>query len=785
MSNAAKTERQFFVPVAQNPLFVGRAGILSEITEYFACGNIGQKRLVLTGLGGVGKTQIATTFVYNTYAHHDHSVVLWIFANDRGQVIKGFTEIATNLGLKARELEGPSSVPPLVHELLRWLSRENTTKWLLVFDNVDDLDNLDLATFFPKAPWGNVLITSRREQAARFGRKITIDVMELDEAVKLLHRCSQLTAGNCDKVAQQLAMTLGCLPLALDQAGAYIAEQCIDFETYIDFYEESRETLLRHKPPRAVWSYEETVFTTWEMSVAKIFELDDLAVQLLGIAAFYNSDNIPLMLVCSLIKTLDPDYPILLRQFLDFIETRFDYDAMIEAVPDSFQISKSRLQLAIGKLASFSLVRRNAQSQSIQIHPLVHFWLKERQSALDRRRYARMAINFTLRALFNAYDLSRFADAEILYLQLFICLEHVHALPDLLDATETHKIGACIIALDSWVPFSIDPDTLRKADRFYDCASRLESKSTWIIPPPMLAMRRALRFKSFGAHAETSEYCARFFQEFVPQTRYDKLYVACLARTSAPCFFRRGDYDGAEKVYNLIDDSLDSTGVAFARKQLVLGAIKIDRGLPHEAEAILSTCATHILKSVGQEHFLLNVWYQLMSLSYIELGLYAKAESTVKPQLMRRVEKFWTRQLVAFTFSDFELVEVYARILRETHRCAEGISFLVDLLAKTLLELADTPVRALGDLSLLMTRLEDAICKSETGAVQTTTTAVREVKDLMDEADRTFEKAAHAYAIEWNRGTWVFKHYPTMMEAHRLRLKKIALHSNIILEGLF
>lgn len=731
----------------------------------------------MTGLGGVGKTQIATAYTYEAYTTKDYSFVLWIFASNREEIIKSLIEAAKSLGLDAgpplaNELETPELMPPSVMNLMRWLSRDSAPRWLLVFDNVDDLDSFDISTFFPKVPWGDILITSRRQQAARFGQQIVVDVMQPDEAIELLQKCSGLLATENDSAVQELVEALGHLPLALDQAGAYIAEQSIDFGIYVEIYKDSRAHLLRHKPPKAVWSYEETVFTTWEISFSAISKSDPLAASLLDVAAFFNSDDIPLGLLCNLAQRLGPDRRPLLPDFVDCVRNRSDYAQMAGPLHDDFGVPKLKTQLAVGKLASFSLIQHKPQSQSLSVHPLVHFWLRETQRESDRVRHARNAVCLTFHALVNAYDLSHFSSAEVIYPHMFVCLEHIHAMPGLLTATELHKIGACIIALDSWVPISFEAGTLNKADRFYDHVNACQADAEWVIPEAMLMMRQALRLKSQGLRAKTSELCDQYFEIFAPRTRFDKMYAASMARTSGPCFFRSGDYDGAERVYGRIDDSLDPTGVMLARKKLVLGAIKIDRGLPRDAERILSSCVSGLRKSIGHEHFLLSVWHQLMSLSYIAQGKYREAEETLKPRLMGRLEKLAARQ-IRFNFSDFELVEVFARILREQKRFAEAQGFLQDVLAKTASKLPP-PARALGELSLMLTRLERAISDLEDAASrEEQESRAAEVDDLVPQVLKTFENAAYAYEVEWNRGTWVFKHFASMMEKHQLRVKQL------------
>lgn len=151
-------EKIFLVPVSCNPLFTGRARIFNEMKHFYLRNDrLEQKRLVLTGLGGVRKTQIATAFTYEAYASESYSVVLWVFAINKQELMKSFTQIAKSLGLypevvAEEDNDSPDRIAPSVLALLRWLSRSSASKWLSVFDNVDDLDSFDVSAFLPKVP---------------------------------------------------------------------------------------------------------------------------------------------------------------------------------------------------------------------------------------------------------------------------------------------------------------------------------------------------------------------------------------------------------------------------------------------------------------------------------------------------------------------------------------------------------------------------------------------------------------------------------------------------------
>jgi hypothetical protein len=157
--------------------------------------------------------------------------------------------------------------------------------------------------------------------------------MEHDEAMDLLSRCACLPSNTIRAPLGRLAEELGRLPLALDQAGAYIAEQGIDLETYLRLFGVNRAHVLAHKPPKAVWSYEETVYTTWELSCAKIKLSSPLAARVLDITAFFQSDDIPLEMVINLATDCTKTDGTFLGNFVPGISSRADFHQIFGSVP--------------------------------------------------------------------------------------------------------------------------------------------------------------------------------------------------------------------------------------------------------------------------------------------------------------------------------------------------------------------------------------------------------------------------------------------------------------------
>jgi hypothetical protein len=101
--------------------------------------------------------------------------------------------------------------------------------------------------------------------------------------------------------AKKITSALGYLPLAIDQAGAYIYKLKLSTKRYSSLLEANAAHVLHHKPPAAVWPYKSTVFATWETSLQTIERENPEAVEILTICAFLAGEDIwEEMLACGL-----------------------------------------------------------------------------------------------------------------------------------------------------------------------------------------------------------------------------------------------------------------------------------------------------------------------------------------------------------------------------------------------------------------------------------------------------------------------------------------------------
>ncbi|WP_367134559.1 FxSxx-COOH system tetratricopeptide repeat protein [Saccharothrix sp. HUAS TT1] len=257
---------------ARNPNFTGRVGSLSRLREAMRSpGTVAVHSL--RGLGGVGKSQLAIEHVHRCAA--DFDVVWWIPAEQPSLIPDHLAELGAALGVDG-------AADPTARVLAELRGRQ---RWLLVFDNAEDVDAL--RPYVPSRG-GWVLVTTRRNGFRSLGPVLDVDVLDRAESVALLQRRVPEVA---DDVANALAEWLGDLPLALEQASAYLEATELPADAYLDLLRtRTAEMIGRGR----VAGREETLATLWDLSLTAVVEQDRAAAQLLDLLAWLAPEPVPL-----------------------------------------------------------------------------------------------------------------------------------------------------------------------------------------------------------------------------------------------------------------------------------------------------------------------------------------------------------------------------------------------------------------------------------------------------------------------------------------------------------
>ena len=153
----------------------------------------------------------------------------------------------------------------------------------MVFDNADGGYNL-VENHIPPGNNGNILVTSKNKMLERVtsSNSLTIEGMKEEDAVALLLKCGQLKPASEESV-KKIILLLDCVPLAIDQAGAYMhACQC-DPDDYLQLYGKHPKDLLSNQTDfKPASGYKYSAYETWEMSMEEIAkELQAMMVQLI------------------------------------------------------------------------------------------------------------------------------------------------------------------------------------------------------------------------------------------------------------------------------------------------------------------------------------------------------------------------------------------------------------------------------------------------------------------------------------------------------------------------
>lgn len=291
------------MPLRPNQHFVGRNEQLRRVAAALKGGEttaIGEAVVTASsGLGGVGKTQLASEFVHR-YGQFFHGVYWLSFAAPGGVP----AEVASCGGAGGMNLRPDFHTLPLEERVKAVMAAwQSGLPRLLIFDNCDREDLLD--RWLPPAGGSRVLITGRRPQwDPQLGViELPLDVLARVESIELLRKYRQdlpPSSAELDAIAEEL----GDLPLALDLAGRYLRryQHIIDACRYLQDIQS--EEILGHRSLQDVGR-------TFAVSIRQLEEGDDvdrLAVRLLARAArFAPEEPIDRRLLLSILGPADED----------------------------------------------------------------------------------------------------------------------------------------------------------------------------------------------------------------------------------------------------------------------------------------------------------------------------------------------------------------------------------------------------------------------------------------------------------------------------------------------
>ncbi|MEW1862886.1 tetratricopeptide repeat protein [Streptomyces sp. NPDC088194] len=271
---------------------------------------------VVHGMGGCGKTSLAH-WAFQEALNQDR-VALWVSASDRTTLRAAMLAVAADRGAAPGEVAAAQLGQRAAADLVWHYLERSPQPWLLVIDNADEPSLLEEGGWLRASAAGTVLVTSRRSTAALWhGASLhRLDVLPLDDAAQVL--CDLAPDAGSIQDAKSVAQRLGCLPLALNLAGSYLAHQLLESWTMSDYHDRLQDdaTGLIDQGAHAQ-DGRHLVSRTWQLT------LDGLTAQglpeattLLRLLSCFAADPLPLTVLgrgavaAADLESLEPPLPV-------------------------------------------------------------------------------------------------------------------------------------------------------------------------------------------------------------------------------------------------------------------------------------------------------------------------------------------------------------------------------------------------------------------------------------------------------------------------------------------
>lgn len=560
------------LPFERNPFFTGRDKILKDLHSAFTKNSATSQTQAISGLGGLGKTQTAIEYAYR---HRDeYTYVFWVRADSHLALNTGFVEIARLLDLPEKDAQSPDDA---VRAVSRWL--ENNSGWLLIFDNADTPELLK--GFRPHNAKGHVLLTSRAQVFDTLGiiKPLEIEAMLPEEALKFLFTRTGRDDDNAAErdAASQLAEELGYLPLALEQAGAFITAKKARFQDYLASYRKRRLKLLKEARPIA-GDYPESVATTWAINFQEVEKVSEAASDLLRTSAFLSPDRIPLELITKGKSELGPPLSA----------------ALADVDDDPLALNQ-----VLEPLTRYSFIRLDSDSQTYSIHRLLQEVLRDEMDADTQRLWAEC----TIRALNQAFP-------EVEFDNWPLCerlLPHAKAAAKLIEKWDI-TFGEASLLLNSAAIYCYEQAQYADAEQLYKRSLAIDEKS---LGPDHIEVASSLNnlaelYRTQGKYTEAEPLYKRALALREKILKLDHPSVAQSLNNLALLYDNQGNYTKAEPLYKrslAIREKVlepDHRDMAFTLNNL--GMLYYSQNNYKEAERLLKRAVAIFEKALGPDH---------------------------------------------------------------------------------------------------------------------------------------------------------------------------------------
>ena len=620
------------VPYQRNPFFTGRENVLFQIYEALDPENktITNKSCALSGLAGIGKTQLAIEYAYQ-YADK-YSAVFWVRSETYENIVSSIITIAGLLHLPEQQ-----ESLQLMNTVIRWFT--NHSNWLLILDNVED--PALVKDILPAARNGCLLFTSRRHTLGFATHIFNLEPMTLEEGTHFLLRRARLLNSNAarDKLslkekvaAEEVVSIVDGLPLALDQAAAYIEENKCSVSSYLKIFRSSSVSLLQERDAYA--DHPQSIVSTFTLLFKRLEQDNMPAVEILIVCSYLSAEAIP--------------------EFF-FLKGAAYLGSTFEALASDH----IRFNSALKTLLMCSLLQRNPTDGTVAIHRLVQILLQEYLSKSDRQRWIERIV-YTMSQLFppDGMQSDYFQICDQLLTHALICIK-------LLDNWEGDS-EICISLMRSVAGYLLNQARYSEAKPLYLRSIHLAENTLSPEHPLMASILHGfatLYFKE-GKYEDAEPLYKRalYIREQAPPSEHFR--VATTLNKLADLYREQGKYDQAEPLFqralhiceNEQEQSQYYLQITHPLNNLAL--LYWQTGKYEQAQRLHMRVLDIWESKTGSEHPEVAHSIHNLAILYVEQGKYEEAEP-----LFKRALHIWERALgqehLQVTYPLHGLAEVY------------------------------------------------------------------------------------------------------------------------------